>query len=676
MGLEAPLALLGLLAATLPWLAHRVRQKDMPVVRLPTVDFLLRAQASRRRRHNLTDLLLLCCRVALLAALSMALTAPYVTARVSFGDGEVSSAAIVIDDSMSMQREYAGSTLLSRAIDRAENAIAALPEGSEVVVVLAGTPARVWLERTKDLRLSKARLHELPPESHRGTDLKGAVELSLRKLAATASARKRMLVLSDFAEHARFDPGEIRTKGTEVVYESVAPAPSGPNLQIMSVSAAPSTAGDGAHSLAVGVRVFGEAPDTVPLRVTGPGDVSQRELVYLEGDQGRAMIQVTAPKAGGDPRIRLELEVDDALSTDNRRDVLLDDEVAVRVLLVNGDPHPADVRDELHYLARALSLAPPDVMRTRISSVDASLLEHYDLAQADVVVLANVAAPPEAYVARLRRFVERGGGLVLAMGSNVQPASYNQAFEELIGAHFTGLERLSPIAFQKDVDPGLLTDGLTGLRHAQTHRRARLDARGDVRLRFEDGTPAVVTHEVGRGRTVLLTTTLDADWSDACLRPGFLPLTAGLVRFAAGDKADMSAPEHAGAVARLPVPAGATLVEVVGPDDVRHRFDDLDGALLSFSETHLSGAYRVLVAGDRAAPRFSPELSFTVPPPTDEGDLAAADQQTRKTDGHGESTVGATLIRKPLARWCLLLAAIFGVAEAALRSFQARRRAS
>ena len=142
MGLETPLALLGLLAAALPWIAHRIRRRDLEPVPLPTFALLRKAEARKRRSRGLTDLLLLALRIAIVISAALGLAAPYVTARLSFGDGSVASAVIVIDDSLSMMRREGNETLLAAAVERARRAIASLPEGSEVALVTGGQRAR------------------------------------------------------------------------------------------------------------------------------------------------------------------------------------------------------------------------------------------------------------------------------------------------------------------------------------------------------------------------------------------------------------------------------------------------------------------------------------------------------------------------------------------------------
>ena len=61
------------------------------------------------------------------------------------------------------------------------------------------------------------------------------------------------------------------------------------------------------------------------------------------------------------------------------------------------------------------------------------------------------------------------------------------------------------------------------------------DAPGrSVVLRYENGAPALVASDVGRGRVLLLTATVDREWTDLPIRPGFLPLVQEAARYLAG----------------------------------------------------------------------------------------------------------------------------------------------
>ena len=67
MGLEAPLALLGLAAALLPVIIHRIRTRDLNRKPWPALALLQRAAAAQKRKRSLADLMLLLMRIAFLA---------------------------------------------------------------------------------------------------------------------------------------------------------------------------------------------------------------------------------------------------------------------------------------------------------------------------------------------------------------------------------------------------------------------------------------------------------------------------------------------------------------------------------------------------------------------------------------------------------------------------------
>ena len=121
------------------------------------------------------------------------------------------------------------------------------------------------------------------------------------------------------------------------------------------------------------------------------------------------MLHVPTPRARGRSRPRCcAIEANDALEADNTAGVLLRASDALQVMLVNGDPHPASIHDELHYAARALRLSAEESGGLAVRAIDASALAKYDLTQIDVFVFANAEAPDPAVAERLERFVQAG----------------------------------------------------------------------------------------------------------------------------------------------------------------------------------------------------------------------------------------------------------------------------
>jgi len=98
MGIETPLALLGVLGVVIPLLVHRMRNRELPRVVLPTFALLSRAAAKSRSDRALTDLLLLVLRAAIIVTAALAVATPYIRSRLRYGDGRLANLVVVIDD--------------------------------------------------------------------------------------------------------------------------------------------------------------------------------------------------------------------------------------------------------------------------------------------------------------------------------------------------------------------------------------------------------------------------------------------------------------------------------------------------------------------------------------------------------------------------------------------------
>ncbi len=85
-------------------------------------------------------------------------------------------------------------------------------------------------------------------------------------------------------------------------------------------------------------------------------------------------------------------------------------------------------------------------------------------------------------------------------------------------------------------------------------------------LRYENGSPALVDAEVGRGRVLLLTTSVDREWTDLPIRPGFLPLVQEAARYlAAAPSGDATATVTVGGKREIVLGADDRRIEVVKP---------------------------------------------------------------------------------------------------------------
>lgn len=655
MGLVTPWALLLAGALGLPVLIHLMRRRDLPNIPLPTVALLARADVRSRKRFRVGDPLLLALRLALVLCLVLAVCRPYVRATVRFGDGRIAALAVVLDDSMSMTRDAHGTAPLEEAVALAQEAISSLPQGSEVSIVLGGTPARVLVPQGTDLDLARKRLGDLAADSARGTDLPQALSLALRSLAGTRFAVKRLLVLTDAARHARLPEISWPERGVEAHVEVLKANGSALNYAIAEARAAddPTT---GRVSIRILARAFGSSPGPVELRIHRQAKELAKTTLRFEAGVARAHLSVPTPAprdsagqdaAGQDAEVTAELMVEDALTQDNRRDLLLHNSASMRVLLVDGDPHPTRAQDEVGFLSRALDAAPT---APPYRTLDAEHLSPEQLGDADIVVLANVSVPSRSVVEALGGFVERGGGLLITGGDRVHPRAYADRFGALLPARFGAPSNADPPVTFRDAQ------GYPGLALARCRRRMLLSPTGpaDTWLAFADGAPALLAGSRGQGRVALLALPLDRDFCDLPLRPGYLPLVSEtLTRLASSQ----SLPKDAvatGSVVKLVPPAGGKRLFVLDPTGTEHPVPE-DGR---FKATDLPGTYHVTLGADQ------PRGAFVVAPTIAESDLTPGPLPQLAPEQQLEDS---QVVRNDISPWLLLLAGLFALFEGAAR---------
>ncbi|MBX3249900.1 MAG: VWA domain-containing protein [Myxococcales bacterium] len=655
MGLGLPLALLGLVAIAAPIVIHLLRQRDVPRRVFPAIALLERAVAESRRRLRLRDRLLLLLRALALAAFALGVARPFVVSSRAFDDGRLASLVLVIDDSASMSRRVGRERLLEAAVQRALDALDALPEGSEATLVLAGRPARVAVSRTTELAAVRRALLAMPTTSARGTDLAEAIELGGRALAG-ASLRRRVLVLSDFAAHAGLT--ELPSlPGTAIALERVGGEDVPTNDAILDARGAPDPTTPGRVSIQLVVR---GAPGTHEVEVLhGDRSIGRGEVVLAtepgtsEVAIGRATLHVPEPEI---PDATLRLVAGDALDVDDARGVLLRPPAAVRALLVDGEPHVGRDRSEVGYLARALDAAPRADGGVAYRIVDADAVRPSDLAEVDVVVLANVAAPSARVAAALAAHVRSGGGLLVTAGERVDPHAHRQRFGDLLPA-VLGAARALP----EGTSLRTVTTRLPALDGATLRRVAALEPAVDAEVWAEtgggdEGAPALVVAPRDDGHVAVLATTLDDEWSDAPYQPGYLPFVVELVRTLAGSRRvpgvvvpggeELSVPEHA---------------QVLGPDGT--TYEPQGGR---FVDTHTPGVYRAIRRS-----RGGEEVlgSFVVAPPAEESDITPAPLPSAPT----EETNGAVATsRRPVDPWFFLFGGLCLIAEGFLRTRASR----
>jgi hypothetical protein len=680
--------LLGLVALALPlWLHFRHRREQ--TVPFPAVAVLIRVAALRSPRLKLRDLLVLIARLLALAAFVLAMARPglLVTRPGGIRTGMALAQVIVLDDSLSMrQRGQAGRTAFEEAREVALSEIGRLRPGDGAAIVLSGFPARsLHDELLFDYDQARAALEHVTP-SYRSGDVGAALRIAARLLEDSPLPQREVVLVTDLADAEWQERGIPWSAESGIGFRVLAAAEgSAPdNLSVERVHVAPS-----------GEGTYREVDIESRIANHGRQDREQLEVVLeLDGQElARASVDVPAGgtaikrfhhRAAEDGAHRGLVRIPkDALPEDDSRHFTVVTRRSLKALVIDGDYRPGSYRDEAFYLHRALETPSPGEVPISPFVVDETTAETGPLSGYDVVFLVGVEEPSPALSGRLVDFVEAGGGLFVAPGGRggkleglepILPASIRSVRKARASrpARVTAINRAHPV-----FEP--FGDGPSGLE--QTRITGHLLVEPDpisersVLAELGGGVPLLLERTVERGRVMLLTTTLDRDWTDLPIRPGFLPLVQRSARHLAGRLGEREPRRvRVGATVELEVSKGMQRMLVLGPDNEERAFPakELTGqSAIAFKGTERPGPYRVWAeVPDLGGLVELTGSEFVVETDPAESDLTRRLEETAEDE---EQAFAAVEGRLPAWPYLLLFAVLVLLAETCLAGSWLRR---
>jgi len=570
--------LAGLGGAFVPLLLHLLSRARYRDVNWGAMLFLGGADLRQRQSARLNQVLLLLVRMAMVGLLAIALARPVLEGSLIGVEAGRVTAVMLLDCSGSMSFDENGRTRFELAQRAAEQILAGLRPGDRVALIPMGAASEpADIEPTTDLRAVANRIEQLH-YGYASADLKDALSRAADILERNEKVNRDVYVVCDrqalswqnldqnFASDWRKrmespGAGEARRANVRMFVVPVGTTDAD-NVAVETVRLADPPA-IRAQPVDVEVRVHNycsSARPDVPLtlrvgnrvllqtHVTLPAD----QDVWFRFDQSAPDRKIILPNAGSQV-LGAEI-VTTGYTADDRAESSIDVIDPIKVLLISGDSRAGPFQSETDFVRWALAPHQAAGMRQEPDPCSLTVLaaDEWGGSEIDayqVVIVANVERFSARQVRALERYVYDGGRVLIAPGNLSRIEDYNaQLYRDGAG--------ILPGELQEPT-PADGSDATSVLGYDATHSifqflRGKPDPIPSATIGryfpavarqtyawplawYATGDPFLIEGSSERGRVILMTTSLDADWTTLPLSNFYLPFLQNAVRYLAAN---------------------------------------------------------------------------------------------------------------------------------------------
>jgi len=539
-----PSLLLGALAAAIPIIIHFLSRRRIRRQPFSDLRFLQEVQARQSRRISVRSLLLLLLRVLAILCVVLAVARPHLGGLAPARDAS-RAMLFILDVSASMQTQHDGGTRFSAARDLLSGMTAALPAGSEVQILLAGSVAEpLFSEWSSAAGPVAAALAGAEPTDG-PCNLARALNAAARWVARSPRHPVDIVLLSDL-QRIRGGQDELRAAVTtlqgagsvRLLLQQVGQEVE--NGAILAVHLPLRAVRPGENiNVAATVRVA-EAEQSFLLEL-GDEQVAEAVIARPAGDVHRVTFSLTAPEPGI-YRGRV-VKDSDRLPADDVRPFVLRVWDQVSVLLIHGEDRGATGRGGWRYLAEALAPEGDPAGLFTVRAVTSGQVAAGDLVGVDVVVCVDPDPLGRQMLGGFLAWLATGGAAAFYVGDPVLESYLTETLLPSLGltgtANFhsrtdTGRETLNLLAPGHPVFSDLDREALATLADIRWWRYFALaEGSHQVLLSFSSEAPALLEVRHAQGLVCWLPFNLQPESSDLPLSPMFLPLVQRLTAYLA-----------------------------------------------------------------------------------------------------------------------------------------------
>jgi hypothetical protein len=524
MGFLAPWFLAGAALCVLPLYLHLLRRHTTTPQKFSSLMFFERRTQSSIRHRRLHYLLLLSLRLALLLLLAMAFANPYFkrSAVAAAGDKQL---LLVVDDSFSMR----AGTRLADAKREVESVLGSRHGSTRAQVASLGSRLQVLTQPIQDSGALRAAVESIEPGDSRSNF--GELARAARALSENTRAPIELHFFSDMQKSSMppsFSELSLPSSVTLVLHALATGTQ--PNWAVESVRAPGRVTDPKKARVDATIAGYGTPARTraVSLVVNGKKLATQNVEVPASGRANVEFQSLDVPY--GFSRCEVRIDSADALPADDTYLFSVERSDPQPVLFVHES---SDTRSPV-YFGSALGSAADSSFSFESLTVDHAA--NVPLSKYAFVVLSDVGSLPPGFENDLVRYVQGGGGILIAAGTAIGQRSRVPVSQQSI---------LSTHDYARDA-ARYLTAGDTDTSHpsmansehwsgAKFYYAVAVDpAEARVVARLTDQTPLLLDKKIGEGHVLVLATGLDDLTNDIPVQPVFVPFVKQTALYLSG----------------------------------------------------------------------------------------------------------------------------------------------
>ncbi|MCB9767306.1 MAG: BatA domain-containing protein [Candidatus Omnitrophica bacterium] len=638
-----PIFLFGLLAAGLPVLIHLLTRKNKKTIIFSDLTLLQKIDAEESARYKFENLILMLLRALLCLLLALLFCQPVMKA----GEGAIrrpgkgTVAAIVLDNSRSMDASEGGVKRYQRAREKALEILDQLRGEDEAIAVFASSKTRSSHASPTPYREEVRDAIDRSEVSPFSSSFATGVQLALEAVLKSNLPNKEIYLFTD---------------GQKVAFESVPTAwPTGsdeiagyfgylgnqsnlPNVEISDLDVSPLSAkpGEGIRVTVEAIPHGNDLPNKLQVSLeTGPNNRISNEAPIASGNPTTVEFNTTrSDEAVETGKVEIQADV---LDSDNTAYYALPQSRPIQLVMSQG----GGSERTLLFLQNALTILAKQPF---IPKIKAEVVEFWDLPKyvagesVDVAIVANPGNMDDRWVRGLSTWMREGGQLFLALG----PIARNQINQYMVPQWFPDKIQAWEVDIKDSATPISLDYNHPWLDRFEDQEESNWQRvqfwRGwefetplsgltsiNPMITLSNGAPALWEREVGLGKLSVLMTSLDDEWNDLPRQGMYLAFWGEFLR-ALAERKGLQPAFSAGS--QVPIEAirkddRPTEITIIDPEG--HEFPlSVAGQKLNqsifFSRTDRVGIYQVEYEKDRIS-QITP-TAFAVNIEPGEGDLA------------------------------------------------------